>query len=102
MQFPLLHLSRTIALVGLCAASAMASAEVHRCKDERGQTVLSDRPCGSAFSGQPLQSNTLGSGADRLAAPQMHSIRARDGGGQYDFISDTRPGERAPEKQALR
>jgi len=80
----------------------MASAEIHRCKDERGQTVLSDRPCGSAFSGQPLQSNTPGSGADRLAAPQMHSARARDGGGQYDFIADSRPSERFAERQALK
>ena len=81
----------------------MAAAEIHRCKDERGQTVLSDRPCGSTFSGQPLQSNTLGSGVDRLAAPQMHSGRAREvGGGQYEFISASRPGERATEKQALR
>ncbi|HET7837542.1 MAG TPA: DUF4124 domain-containing protein [Variovorax sp.] len=97
-----LPLIRTIAVWSLCAASTMAAAEIHRCKDERGQTVLSDRPCGSAFSGQPLQSNTLGSGADRLAAPQMHSVRAREGGGQYDFIADSRTGERVSEKQSLK
>lgn len=78
----------------------MASAEIHRCKDERGQTVLSDRPCGSAFSGPTLQSNTLGSGADRLAVPQMHGAHAREVSGQYDFISASRSGERYSEKQA--
>ena len=100
MPVLLVHLSRTIVLTSLCVASAMASAEIHRCKDERGQTVLSDRPCGSAFSGPGLQSGTLGAGADRLAAPQMHSVRAREGGGQYDFIPTSRPGERYAEKQA--
>ena len=102
MQFPLLHLCRTIALWSLCAASAIASAEVHRCKDERGQTVISDRPCGSAFSGPALQSNTLGSAADRLAVPPMHGARAREGSGQYDFIPTSRPGERYTERQALK
>ena len=102
MQFPLLRPCRTIVLLSLCAASAMASAQVHRCKDERGQTVLSDRPCGSAFSGPTLQSSALGSGADRLAAPQMHSARVREGGGQYDFIPASRPAERFTEKQALK
>ena len=102
MQLRFLHLSRTIVLLGLCAAGAMASAEVHRCKDERGQTVLSDRPCGSAFSGPTLQSSTLGNGADRVAAPQLHSAPAREGGGQYDFIPASRPAERYTEKQALK
>jgi hypothetical protein len=97
-----LPLLRTILVCGLCAASTMAAAEIHRCKDERGQTVLSDRPCGSTFSGQPLQSNTTGGGVDRLAAPQMPSARAREGGGQYEFISASRPGERGTERQALR
>jgi hypothetical protein len=102
MASPVLPLLRTIALWSLCAASTLAAAEIHRCKDERGQTILSDRPCGSTFSGQPLQSSTPGSGVDRLAAPQMHSARAREVGGQYEFISASRPGERATEKQALR
>lgn len=102
MQFQVSHLARTIVVLGLCAASAMASAEIHRCKDEHGQTVLSDRPCGAAFSGQPLQSATLGGGADRLAAPDMHAVRVRDAGGQYDFIPPARPSERHSERQALK
>lgn len=100
MHFLAPQLSRSIVLLSLCAASAMASAEIHRCKDDRGQTVLSDRPCGSAFSGQTLQSNTLGSVADRLTVPQMASARAREGSGQYDFISASRSSERYSEKQA--
>lgn len=102
MQLPVLRLSRTIAVLSLCAASAMASAEIHRCKDERGQTVLSDRPCGSAYSGQSLQSNAVGSAADRLAVPQMHALRAREGSGQYDFIPASRSSERYAEKPVLK
>lgn len=96
------RLARTIALLSLCAASAVASAEIHRCKDERGQTVLSDRPCGAAFTDQTLKSSALGDVADRLAAPQMHGVRAREGGGQYDFIPPSRPSERYSERQALK
>ena len=102
MPFSNSHLVRTIALASLCVVSAAASAEIHRCKDERGQTVLSDRPCGSAFSGQTLKSGALGDGADHVAAPQMHSVRTREGSGQYDFIPPSRPSERFSEKQALK
>ncbi|MGO4394201.1 DUF4124 domain-containing protein [Variovorax sp. M-6] len=102
MPFLVQHVARTIVVFSICAASAVASAEIHRCKDERGQTVLSDRPCGSAFSGQPLQSGAHGSGADRLAVPDMHTVRVRGGGGQYDFIPAHRSIERRSEKQALR
>lgn len=102
MPFLVQHVARTIVVFSICAASAMASAEIHRCKDDRGQTVLSDRPCGAAFSGQALQSTAFGGGADRIAAPSMPGMRTREAGGSYDFIPVHRPGERRSEKQALR
>lgn len=102
MPFQVPHLARTIVVLGLCAASAIASAEIHRCKDEHGQTELSDRPCGAASSGQPLQPAALGGGAERLTVPDMHPLRVRDAGGQYEFMAPARPSERHLERQALK
>jgi hypothetical protein len=68
--------------------SLAASAEIHRCKDERGQTVLSDRPCGAAFSGDPLRSSAQGSGAERISAAEMRTGRSQDGESQYSFIGE--------------
>ena len=68
--------------------SFAASAEVHRCKDERGQTTLSDRPCGAAFAGDPLHSSAQGSGADRISAAEMRSGRSQDAESQYSYIAE--------------
>jgi Domain of unknown function (DUF4124) len=88
MSLPVLPLARMTLLLGLCAVSALASAQIHRCKDDSGQMVLSDRPCGAEASGQPQKSASAGNVVDRLAAPEMHGGRAQESSGQYDFIPD--------------
>jgi len=85
MLKPVSQLARTIVLVGLCAASAIASAEIHRCKDENGKTVLSDRPCGAATAGASGMANNVGSGLDRLNVRDMNS--ARETSAQYEILS---------------
>jgi len=80
---------RFVAAMLLAVASLSATAEIHRCKNEHGQTTLSDRPCG-ADNAAAADGRRSGAGvvADRIAAPQMVSARLRDGAGQYDFIPD--------------
>lgn len=81
---------RSVLVAALAVASFAASAQIHRCKDEKGQTILSDRPCATADAAAQQQASRSGSGGavDRLAAPQMISARMRDMSGQYDFIPD--------------
>ncbi|MDL9999866.1 DUF4124 domain-containing protein [Variovorax sp. J22P240] len=86
MPLPIPRLAKTITVLIIAAASAATSAEVHRCKDEKGQTTLSDRPCGAAFSGQYLNSTT--SGTDRIAAPAMVRAQTRDLASQYGFVGE--------------
>ncbi|HEY2255222.1 MAG TPA: DUF4124 domain-containing protein [Variovorax sp.] len=99
MSLPVLQLARITLMLGLCAASAMASAQIHRCKDDSGQVVLSDRPCGAESSVQPQKSASAGNVVDRLAAPQMHGGRSQESGGQYDFIPDQSGRSRRADKQ---
>ena len=83
------HLTRSILIVALGAASLAASAQIHRCKDERGQTILSDRPCAAnPAAQQDVPKGPAGGALDRIAAPQMVSARMRDSAAQYDFIPD--------------
>jgi hypothetical protein len=98
MSTPVSHLARTIFMIGLCAATAMASAEIHRCKDDSGKTVLSDRPCGAASSGQSGQTS-VGSGLDRINARDMQG--GRDNSAQYEILSVRSSGrnERGAETQ---
>ncbi len=89
MQFA--SISRTVLVIALGAASFAASAQIHRCKDDKGQTILSDRPCATADAAAAQQPSSSGSSAgavDRIAAPQMISARMRDMSAQYDFIPD--------------
>ncbi len=80
---------RSVLVTALAVASFAASAQIHRCKDDKGQTILSDRPCATPDAAAQQQASRSGSGAvDRLAAPQMISARMRDMSGQYDFIPD--------------
>ena len=82
-------LIRSALVIALGAASLAASAQIHRCKDEKGQTVLSDRPCTvSTEAQQAAPKGTAGGAVDRIAAPQMVSARMRDMSAQYDFIPD--------------
>ncbi len=92
-------LIRSALVIALGAASLAASAQIHRCKDEKGQTVLSDRPCAVSTEAQQDAPKGMGGGAvDRIAAPQMASARLRDMSAQYDFIPDrgARQGAQAP------
>jgi hypothetical protein len=82
------RLSRVILTLALATASLAVSAQIHRCKDEHGQTVLSDRPCGADAARQDAPKGATGGASDRISAPQMVSVRMRDTAGQYDFISD--------------
>ncbi len=101
MSYTASNLLRTLLVTSLCAASAMASAEIHRCKDDQGQTVLSDRPCGASTSVAPLESTKVGSTVDRLSAPDMHASHPQDGS-QYDFIREQNGrSDRRSDKQAL-
>ncbi|MBS0343698.1 MAG: DUF4124 domain-containing protein [Proteobacteria bacterium] len=95
------RISRSVLVVALAAASFAASAQIHRCKDDKGQTILSDRPCATADAAAQQQSDSRASGAvDRLAAPQMVSARMRDMSGQYDFIPDQTARPTTPARQA--
>ncbi|MDM0113601.1 DUF4124 domain-containing protein [Variovorax sp. J22R133] len=79
---------QAILVLTLAAASVAASAEIHRCKDDSGQTVLSDRPCGADNAAQDARRAPVGVVADRIAAPEMVSTRTRDLSGQYEFIAE--------------
>lgn len=75
-------------VLALGAASFVASAQIHRCKDDKGQTILSDRPCATADAAAQQESGRSAGAVDRIAAPQMISARLRDMSTQYDFIPD--------------
>ena len=79
---------RSLLVAALAVASFAASAQIHRCKDDKGQTILSDRPCATADAAAQQQGSRPSGAVDRLAAPQMISARTRDMSGQYDFIPD--------------
>lgn len=82
--------------------SAVASADIHRCKGGDGRTLISDRPCDAAFAAPTLQSAAVGSVTDRIAAPDMR-LRQSGGEGGYDFIPDRngRGADQRGDKQAL-
>jgi hypothetical protein len=88
MSSPVSHVIRVAVVLAMGAIGASASAEIHRCKDDRGQTVLSDRPCGAVYVGDPLRSNALGTGADKVAAGEMRTGQSKDLSAQYSFIAD--------------
>ena len=79
---------RSVLIVALGAASFAASAQIHRCKDDKGQTILSDRPCATADAAAQQDGGRSTGAVDRIAAPQMISARMRDMSAQYDFIPD--------------
>jgi len=79
--------SRTVLVIALGVASFAASAQIHRCKDEKGQTILSDRPCATADAAAQQSGGSAGA-VDRIAAPQMVNARMRDMSAQYDFIPE--------------
>ncbi|MBS0451135.1 MAG: DUF4124 domain-containing protein [Proteobacteria bacterium] len=82
------RISRSLLVVALAAASFAASAQIHRCKDDKGQTILSDRPCATADAIAQQEGSRNSGAVDRLAAPQMVNARTRDMSGQYEFIPD--------------
>jgi hypothetical protein len=88
MPSPVSHVFRVAIVLAVSAIGASASAEIHRCKDDRGQTVLSDRPCGAAYVGDPLRSSALGTGPDKLAAGEMRTDHGKDLSADYAFIAD--------------
>ncbi|HEX3141610.1 MAG TPA: DUF4124 domain-containing protein, partial [Rhizobacter sp.] len=88
MSFSSARLPQAVLVLILAASSAVASAEIHRCKDDSGQTVLSDRPCGADNAAQDAHKRSVGVVADRIAAPEMVSARTRELASQYEFISE--------------
>jgi len=88
MASKVLHVSQAALVIALGITSISASAEIHRCKDDKGQTVLSDRPCGAAFTGDTLRSSSLGTGADRVSAAEMRTGRTGDPAAQYSFMAE--------------
>ncbi|SEA79412.1 DUF4124 domain-containing protein [Variovorax sp. YR216] len=88
MPSKVLHVFQAALVVAIGITSISASAEIHRCKDDKGQTVLSDRPCGAAFTGDTLRSSSPGNGADRLTATEMRTGRTGDAAAQYSFMAD--------------
>ena len=88
MPSKVLHVFQAALVIAMGIASISASAEIHRCKDDKGQTVLSDRPCGAAFTGDTLRSSSLGTGADRVTAAEMRTGRTGDVAAQYSFMAD--------------
>lgn len=90
---------RPLLVVAIACASFAASAQIHRCKDDKGQTILSDRPCATADAAAQQEGSRNTSAVDRLAAPEMVSARMRDMSGQYDFIPDRTARPAAPARQ---
>ncbi|MBO9648378.1 MAG: DUF4124 domain-containing protein [Variovorax sp.] len=88
MPSKVLHVFQASLVIALGITSVSAFAEIHRCKDDKGQTILSDRPCGAAFTGDTLRSSTLGTGADRVTAAEMRTGRSGDAAAQYSFMAD--------------
>ena len=84
----LARISRTVLVLAIGAASFAASAQIHRCKDDKGQTVLSDRPGPKPAAAAQQEAGRKAGAVDRIAAPQMISARMRDMSAQYDFIPD--------------
>ena len=82
------RLYRSVLVVAIACASFAASAQIHRCKDDKGQTILSDRPCATADAAAQQEGGKNSGAVDRLAVPQMISARMRDMSSQYDFIPD--------------
>ena len=82
------RISRSALVIAIGVASFAASAQIHRCKDDKGQTILSDRPCATADAAAQQEGSRNSSAVDRIAAPQMVSARMRDMSAQYDFIPD--------------
>lgn len=82
------RVTRHLLVLALGAASFVASAQIHRCKDDKGQTTLSDRPCATADADAGPEAGRGAGAVDRIAAPQMISARMRDMSAQYDFIPD--------------
>lgn len=94
------RISRSLLVAAIAVASFAASAQIHRCKDDKGQTILSDRPC-TAGDAAASQDGARSAGAvDRLAAPEMLSARMRDVSAQYDFIPERTARPAAPVRQA--
>ncbi|MBO9513873.1 MAG: DUF4124 domain-containing protein [Variovorax sp.] len=100
MPSTVLNVFQAALVLAMGIMSVSAGAEIHRCKDDKGQTVLSDRPCGAAFSGDTLRSNAPGSGADRVAAAEMRTGRSGDAASRYSFMADhaSRVSRKASEK----
>ena len=94
------RLFRSVFVVALAGASFVASAQIHRCKDEKGQTTISDRPCATADATAQAEGSKNSGAVDRLAAPQMISARMRDMSAQYDFIPERTGRTAAPARQA--
>jgi hypothetical protein len=88
MRSTVLHVFQATLALALGITSVSALAEIHRCKDDKGQTVLSDRPCGAAFNGDPLRSSAPGNGADRVTAAEMRTGRTGDAAAQYSVMAD--------------
>ncbi|HYP84541.1 DUF4124 domain-containing protein [Variovorax sp.] len=68
-----------------------AHAQIHRCKDENGQTVISDRPCEGNAPGLEPRQGSADRVAARIAAPDMISIRAGQSEAAYAFIPERDP-----------
>jgi len=93
MPFPFAPIHRralrhVTAAVLLACMGASASAQIYRCKDENGQTVISDRPCtagGVQAEGARPSADAV---AARIDAPQMVRARAAQSDAAYDFIPD--------------
>lgn len=100
MPTKVLHVFQAAIVLAMGITSASAFAEIHRCKDDKGQTVLSDRPCGAAYNGDHLRSTALGTGADRVAAAEMRTGRSSDVAAQYSLVADhaSRPARRPSAK----
>ncbi|MDM0045453.1 DUF4124 domain-containing protein [Variovorax dokdonensis] len=92
---------RATVLLVLSGASLGVAAQIHRCKDESGQLVISDRPCEANPSMQGSQQGSSDAVASRIAAPQMAAVRLRDADAAYAFIPErdgrpTRSAQPAP------
>lgn len=81
---------RAVALLVLGGFSLGAAAQIHRCKDESGQLVISDRPCEANPSMQGARQGSADATGHRIAAPQMANVRLRESESEaaYAFIPE--------------
>ncbi|AMM23484.1 DUF4124 domain-containing protein [Variovorax sp. PAMC 28711] len=85
----------------VCALVPLASAqEVNSCRDAKGRTILTDRPCNIAQVDRPTVPAQVGSPLDRLEAKDIFSAQKKildDGKPMPPELTAPQPGRPLPD-----